>query len=123
MDFASPQRCEICTQPPIQWDTGALSLGIKWPGREAGQSPPSDAEFKEGVELCPHFPNTPSWRGAHLKRRDNFNLTLPFTLTCFCGFHIHSYTRVVDYLSLILYNITLFKVINSFPFLLLQPGA
>jgi len=23
------------TQPPIQWVPGALSLGVKWPGREA----------------------------------------------------------------------------------------
>jgi hypothetical protein len=23
------------TQPPIQWVPGALSVGVKWPGREA----------------------------------------------------------------------------------------
>jgi hypothetical protein len=28
------------THPPIQWVLGALSLGVKWPGREADQSPP-----------------------------------------------------------------------------------
>jgi hypothetical protein len=33
-------------QPPIQWVPGALSLGIKWPGREADHSPPSSAEVK-----------------------------------------------------------------------------
>jgi hypothetical protein len=24
------------------------------------------------VELCLHFPNTPTWRGAQLKHTDNF---------------------------------------------------
>jgi len=35
------------TQPPIQWVTGVLSLGVKRPVREADQSPPSIAEVKE----------------------------------------------------------------------------
>jgi hypothetical protein len=35
------------TQPPIQWERGALSLGVKRPGREADHSPPSSAEVKE----------------------------------------------------------------------------
>jgi hypothetical protein len=30
---------------PIQWIPGALSLGVKRPGREADSSPPSSAEF------------------------------------------------------------------------------
>jgi hypothetical protein len=34
------------TQPPIQWIPGALSLGIKRPGRETGHSPPFSAEVK-----------------------------------------------------------------------------
>jgi hypothetical protein len=34
------------TQPPIQWVSRALSLGVKWPGREADHSPPSSAEVK-----------------------------------------------------------------------------
>jgi hypothetical protein len=33
------------TQPPIQWVPGALSLGVKRPGRKADHSPPS-AEVK-----------------------------------------------------------------------------
>jgi hypothetical protein len=37
------------TQPPIQWVSGALSLGVKRPGREADHSPPSSAEVKECV--------------------------------------------------------------------------
>jgi hypothetical protein len=35
------------TQPPIKWGPGALSLGVKGPGREADHSPPSSAEIKE----------------------------------------------------------------------------
>jgi hypothetical protein len=34
------------TQPPIQWVPGALSLGVKRPGREADHSPPSSAKVK-----------------------------------------------------------------------------
>jgi hypothetical protein len=57
------------TQPPIQWVPGALSLGIKRPGRETDHSPPFSAEVKEWVELYLHSPSTPSWRGAQLKHR------------------------------------------------------
>jgi hypothetical protein len=48
------------TQPPIQWVPGALSLGIKRPGREADHSPPYIAEVKECVELYLHSTNTHS---------------------------------------------------------------
>jgi hypothetical protein len=44
------------TQPPIQWVPGALSLGVKRPGREADHSLPSSAEVKECVELYLHSP-------------------------------------------------------------------
>jgi hypothetical protein len=67
------------TLPPIQWVPGALSLGIKRPGREADHSPQSSTEVKEWVELHLHSPNTPSWRGAQLKHRDNFTFTF-----CLC---------------------------------------
>jgi hypothetical protein len=49
-------------------------LGVTRPGREADHSPPSCAEVKEWVELYLHSPNTPSWRGAQLRHRDNFYL-------------------------------------------------
>jgi hypothetical protein len=52
------------TQPPIQWVSGALCLGVKRPEREADHSPPYSAEVKECVELYLHFPNTSSWPGA-----------------------------------------------------------
>jgi len=55
---------------PIQWVPGALSLGVKRPGREADHSPPPRAEVKVCVELYLHSPTTPSWRGAQLKYRD-----------------------------------------------------
>jgi hypothetical protein len=35
------------TQPPIQWAPGALSPGVKRPGPEADQSPPTSAEVKK----------------------------------------------------------------------------
>jgi hypothetical protein len=56
--FESRQRLEIFlfitaprpaprpTQPPNQWLPGAVSLGVKWPGRKAEHSPPSSAEVK-----------------------------------------------------------------------------
>jgi hypothetical protein len=46
--FTTASRTALeSTQPPIQWEPGALSLGVKWPGREADHSPPSSAEVKE----------------------------------------------------------------------------
>jgi hypothetical protein len=51
--------------------TRVLSLEIKRPGREADHSPPSSAEVKEYMELYLQSHNTPSWRGAQLKHRNN----------------------------------------------------
>jgi hypothetical protein len=51
----------------FRWIPGVLSLGVKRPGREADHSPYS-AEVKEYVELYLYSPNTPSWRGAQLKK-------------------------------------------------------
>jgi hypothetical protein len=33
-------------QPPIQWLLGALSMGVKQPGREADHPPPTCAEVR-----------------------------------------------------------------------------
>jgi hypothetical protein len=52
--------------------TGALSVGVKRPGREADHSPPSNAEVKEWVNLYLYSPNKPSCGGAQLNHRDNF---------------------------------------------------
>jgi hypothetical protein len=63
--FATASRTALePTQSSIQWESEALSLGVKRRGREADHSPPSSAEVKECVELYIISPNTPSWRGA-----------------------------------------------------------
>jgi hypothetical protein len=73
------------TQPPIQWIPGALSLGVKRPGREAYHSPPSSAGGQRMSGAIPPFPNTPSWRGAQLRHRDNFTLPLPISVATLPG--------------------------------------
>jgi hypothetical protein len=35
------------TQPPVKWVLGAVSLGVKRPGREADHSPQTTAEVKK----------------------------------------------------------------------------
>jgi hypothetical protein len=60
------------TQPPIQWVRGALSLGVKWPGRKAHFHVVPMAIMRGAI---PPFPNIPSWRGAQLSTET----TLPFT--------------------------------------------
>jgi hypothetical protein len=51
------------TQLPIQWVLGALSMGVKWPGREAAHSPPSCEDVKNGGAVPP-FLHTSSWHAA-----------------------------------------------------------
>jgi hypothetical protein len=63
------------TQPPIQWVPGALSLGVKQPGREADHSPPSSTEVKECVELYLHSPQYAFMAWCLVKHRDNFTFT------------------------------------------------
>jgi hypothetical protein len=46
------------TQPPIQWVPGALSLGVKRPGREANHSLPTSAEVKKMWIYTPTPPYT-----------------------------------------------------------------
>jgi hypothetical protein len=43
----SPRRILGPNQPPIQWVRKALSLGVKRPGPEADDSPPTSAEDKK----------------------------------------------------------------------------
>jgi len=67
------------THPPTQWISGALTLGVKRPGREADHSLPSSAEVKRMRGDIPPLPNTPSWHGAQLKKhKDNVTFTLPY---------------------------------------------
>jgi hypothetical protein len=44
------------TQPHIQWVTGALSQGVKRPGREADHFPPTSAEVKNAWIYTSTFP-------------------------------------------------------------------
>jgi hypothetical protein len=57
------------TQLPIQWVPGAVSLGVKWPEREADHSPPSSAESQRMRGAIPPLPNTPPWRDAQFKKK------------------------------------------------------
>jgi hypothetical protein len=41
------------TQPPIEWLAGALSLGVKRPGRETDHLPSFIAEVKNGGAIPP----------------------------------------------------------------------
>jgi hypothetical protein len=70
------------TQPSIQWVPGALSLGVKWLGHEAGYSPPSSAEVKECLDLYFHSPSMPLWCGDQLKKAWG-QLKLTFSLLLF----------------------------------------
>jgi hypothetical protein len=53
---------------------GKAAVAWSWPLTS------TSAEVKEWVELYLHSPNTPSWRGAQLKHRDNFTFTFTFYL-------------------------------------------
>jgi hypothetical protein len=64
------------TQSPIQRVLGALSLGVKQQGHDAGHSPPSSVEVKKGGAIPP-LPHMSSWHSALLiKHRDNFYLLI-----------------------------------------------
>jgi hypothetical protein len=72
--FATASRPALGpTQPPIQWVPEALSLGVKRPGHEADQSPPSSAEVNNAL----HSPNMSSSRAALIKAhysKSNFQI-------------------------------------------------
>jgi hypothetical protein len=71
--FSSPPRSDRIWSPPSLLSIpGALSLGVKRPGREADYSPPSNAEVKNTWS----YTSTPTV-GVHgvelsLKHRENF---------------------------------------------------
>jgi hypothetical protein len=92
------------TELPIQWIPGALSLGVKRPGREADHSPPSSAEVKEWVELYLHSFNTPSWRGAQFEKTQGqlYLYRLPFTFTLNDSFLcVASFIKYVSYTEML----------------------
>jgi hypothetical protein len=59
--FLDPSRQTLESTHPIQWERGTF-LGVKWPGREADQSPRSSAEVKTRLELYNYSPCMSSWR-------------------------------------------------------------
>jgi hypothetical protein len=63
------------TQPLIQWVPGALSLGVKQPGREADHSPPSGAEV-ENTWSYTSIPQYVFMGWCLVKHRDNFTFYL-----------------------------------------------
>jgi hypothetical protein len=87
------------TQPPIQWVPGALSLGVKRPGRGSDHSPPSSAEVKECVELYLHSPNTPPWRGAHLRKAQGQRLPLLYLPVSYLSRYVN-----IKILAIVLYE-------------------
>jgi Ni/Co efflux regulator RcnB len=61
--FKSSRPALRSTHPPIQWVPGALSPGVKRPGREVDHSPPICTEVKK-MWICTSTPHTPSWHSA-----------------------------------------------------------
>jgi hypothetical protein len=62
--YYTPSRQALgSTQPPAQWEPGALSPALKPHGRKTYHSAPSGAEFKNDGAIIPLF-HTPSWRSA-----------------------------------------------------------
>jgi hypothetical protein len=62
------------TQPPIQWVTGSISLGLNRPGSEADYSTPSSAEIKNAWS----YTSTPQYvfmAWCLVKHGDNFTFT------------------------------------------------
>jgi hypothetical protein len=58
--FSTSSRLALgSTQPSIQWVPGALSPGVRRPGREADHPPPSSAKIKNGEAITP-LPQTSS---------------------------------------------------------------
>jgi hypothetical protein len=73
--FTASGTALVPTQPPIQWVSETLSLGIKQPGQEANHSPPSSAEVKNAWS----YTSTPQYvfiAWCLVKHRDNFTFYL-----------------------------------------------
>jgi hypothetical protein len=60
------------TQPLFQWVPGALSPGVKQPGRKADYSPPTIAEVKN-VWIHTSTPPYVFMAYCSVRHRDNFN--------------------------------------------------
>jgi hypothetical protein len=82
------------TQPLIQWVTGALSLGVNRPGREADNSPFHLVPRSRMRGAIPLLPNTPSWRGAQLKKAHG-QLSFPFLSQCHVSLVLSFGTKII----------------------------
>jgi hypothetical protein len=104
------------TQPPIQWVTGGLFLGVKRPGCEADHSPSSSSEVKNAWR----YTSTPQFifmAWCLLKHRDNFALRLPYCEYLFSCFRHES----LFYLSTLFLNSHIckyFQVILKFGYIM-----
>jgi hypothetical protein len=63
------------TQPPFHWVSVAVSLGVKWPGREADHTPPSSAEVKNAWRYT-YTPQYIFMAWCLVKHMDNFTVFL-----------------------------------------------
>jgi hypothetical protein len=75
-NFLFTTSCRLALWPnyyPIQWEPGPLSPGVKQPGREADNSPPTSVDVKN-IWIYTSTPHTPSWHSASLvNHRDKLN--------------------------------------------------
>jgi hypothetical protein len=75
------------THPPIQWVSGALSLGVKQTEREANHSPPSGTEFKNEWSCTFTFPYVfMVWCLKH-SLPNTSNIILVISCCCQCQTH------------------------------------
>jgi len=65
--------------PPVHWVWGALSPGVKRPGREAGHSPPASAEAKNAWSYTYTLPYV-FMALCLVKYRDSFTRTFTIVL-------------------------------------------
>jgi hypothetical protein len=74
------------TQPPIQWVAGALSLGVKRPGREANHSPHLVPRSRKRGTIPP-LPQYAFMVWCLVKHRDNFTFYL-YTYMFSCSLYL-----------------------------------
>jgi hypothetical protein len=90
---------------------GVLSPELKRPGYEAGHSPPSSAEDRNGGAILP-LPHTSLWRGAHLIEHRNDFTFLDSIQTLFMG--TDSCTRLLIARKVTQNNHFKFRVLATF---------
>jgi hypothetical protein len=83
------------TQTPIQRVPGAISPGVKRPGREGDHSPPTSAEAKKIWMYISTPPYAFMAYAQLVKHRDNFT----FTLFLLCILKLNSYSKKETFLA------------------------